>query len=41
MGHEVIDLLGGGDAVFDEPQRLAPHSLKQPISDVSGDFGGA
>ena len=38
MGHEVINLLGGGDAVFDEPQRFAPHRLQQPIPDMSRDF---
>ena len=34
----VVDLLGGGDAVFHQPQRLAPYSLEETVGDKGLDF---
>ena len=38
MGHDVVYLLGRRHAVFDEPERLAPNSLQQTISNMGRDF---
>ena len=34
-----VDLFGCGDIIVDQPQRLAPHCLKQSVSDMRVDFG--
>ena len=34
----VVDFLGGGDAVLDQPQSLAPDSLKETVGDMGVDF---
>src|SRR3546814_15822978 len=34
----VVDLLGGGDAVADQPERLAPHRLQQAVGDEGFDL---
>ena len=34
----VVDLLGGGDAVFHQPQRLAPDGLEETVGDKGLDF---
>ena len=36
--HRVVDLLGGGDAVVDEPQGLAPQCLHQSVGDEAVDL---
>ncbi len=39
MGHDVVDLAGGGNAILDQPQGLAPDSLQQSVPDMGGYLG--
>ena len=34
----LVDFLGGGDAVFHQPQRLAPDGLKEAVGDMGVNF---
>jgi hypothetical protein len=34
----LVDFLGRGDAVFDQPQRLAPDGLKEAVGDMGVNF---
>ena len=36
--HDIVDLLGGGDTVVHEPERLAPHRLEKTIADEGVDL---